>query len=83
MKIYHISDTTGFFGKLSSCKGNVEIVSPDGMHVSLKETDGRDNLMVLAQTYASGVINEIELTFSAPEDAAVMCGYIAGMKVAV
>ena len=26
---------------------------------------------------------EIELTFSVPEDAAVMCSYIAGMKVAV
>lgn len=83
MKIYHISDTIGFFNKLSTCKGDVEIVSGDGTHVSLKEIGDRENLKMLAQTYTNGIIREIELTFSVPEDAAVMCSYIAGMKVAV
>ncbi len=83
MKIYNISDTIGFFNRLSNCSGDVEIVSKDGTHIPLKEISDKDNLKVLAQTYASGLIREIELTFLRPSDAAMMCDYLAGEKIAV
>ncbi len=82
MKIYNISDTTGFFNRLSSCTGDVEIVSKDGTRIPLKAIGDKKNLRLLAQTYANGLIREIELSFLRPSDATMMCDYLASRKIA-
>lgn len=82
MKVYNISDTKGFFDKLSGCKGNVELVSNDGIHITINEMDNRDTLDMLMQTYGKGLFSEMELNFLKPSDAAMMCDYLAGEKAA-
>ncbi|MGN0131206.1 MAG: polya polymerase [Lachnospiraceae bacterium] len=81
MKIYNISDTKKFFEVLFQCNGDVELVSAEGIHISLKE-EGRknDHLGLLAETYLRGTIREMELSFLDPRDAEMVCGYLTGMK---
>ncbi len=82
MKIYNISDTTGFFNRLSRCQGDVEIVIKDGTHIPLKEMNNKDSLRLLAHTYVNGQIREIELSFLRPSDAVLMCDYLASQGIA-
>ncbi|MGN0246633.1 MAG: hypothetical protein ACI4DK_11825 [Lachnospiraceae bacterium] len=81
MKIYNIKDTKNFFEVLFRCSGDVELVSEDGLHISLKEK-GRenDNLALLAETYLHGTIRKMELSFLNPKDAEMVCDYLTGMK---
>ncbi len=78
MKIYNIKDTKAFFNRLTRCKGDVEIVNKQGMHLSLVDNNHKQ-LDTVAASYADGKINEIELFFLKPEDAVMMLQYLASM----
>ena len=45
MKVYNITNTREFFNKLSACKGSVELVDKNGLHLEL--THGREGLEIL------------------------------------
>lgn len=78
MKIYNIQDTKGFFNRLTKCKGDVEVVNKQGMHLPLVDND-RKQFETIAASYANGKINEIELFFLKPEDSVMMLEYLAAM----
>lgn len=78
MKIYNIQDTREFFNRLTKCKGDVEVVNKQGMHLSLVDND-RKQLETVAASYADGKISEIELYFLKPEDSVMMLEYLAAM----
>ncbi len=78
MKIYNIQDTKVFFNRLTKCKGDVEIVNKQGMHLSLVDNNHKQ-LDTVAASYADGKINEIELFFLKPEDSVMMLQYLVAM----
>lgn len=80
MKIYNVDDTKKFFEMLSRCSKDVEVVNGEGLHISLKEEGGNDQLGLLAAAYLRGNIREMELCFVDPEDVKIVCDYLAGMK---
>lgn len=77
MKFYNIKDESKFFNRLSKCEGGIEIVAKDGAHITLLDEKQRENLGLMAATYADGTIKEIELFFLRPVDAFLMASYIA------
>jgi len=80
MKLYHISDTNGFFHTLSKCSGTVNLVTSGGKELSLTDNDREGTLNLIASTFSGSVIREIELHFTQPKDAERILTYCAGMK---
>ncbi len=82
MKIYNVSDTKRFFETLMTCEGDIEVVSNEGMHITLSEDRNSENLKVMAETFVSGMIKELELSFNNPKDAVKICEFLATMELA-
>lgn len=80
IKIYRISDVRNFFDMISKCRGHVEVVSEDGLHISVNDCGKQENLSLLAVTYTKGIINELHLSVSSPQDAIRIVNYLLGMK---
>lgn len=59
MKIQNISDVNTFFKVIDSCKGTVELVSPEGDRINLKSKLAQ--YLTLANIFSDGYIKEMEL----------------------
>ena len=68
MKIYNISDTKRLFNILSTCDGTVEIKNTEGTFIKLETAEEKGRLNLLAQIYASGKIDVLELRLHDPRD---------------
>ena len=63
MKIQNISDVNTFFKVIDSCKGTVELVSPEGDRINLKSKLSQYLSMAM-----HGYIKELELVAYEKED---------------
>ncbi len=59
MKIQNISDVNSFFNVIDSCKGKVELVSPEGDRINLKSK--LTQYLSMANIFSNGYIKELEL----------------------
>ena len=59
MKIKNIKDVDAFFKVIDSCKGTVELVSPEGDRINLKSKLAQ--YLTLANIFSDGYIKEMEL----------------------
>ena len=59
MKIQNISDVNTFFKVIDSCKGTVELVSPEGDRINLKSK--LSQYLSMANIFSNGYIKELEL----------------------
>ena len=80
MKVYNITNTREFFNKLSACKGSVELVDENGLHLEL--THGREVLEILPFSYMYGTIDQMELVFRDPQDCAMIVTYLMNKRKA-
>ena len=80
IKVYNISNTKRFFELILQCKGTVEIVNDDGLHISMIEHGNPENLPAIAASYVRGVVEELELALTCNDDAIKIMRYLCGMK---
>ena len=66
MKIKNIKDVDGFFKVIDSCKGTVELVSPEGDRINLKSK--LSQYVSLANIISNGEIPELEIVAAEKED---------------
>lgn len=74
MKIINITDIERFFQVLDQCKGKVELVTSFGDRLNLKSK--LSQYYSLAQIFSDGIIPEIELITSDPEDMTLLLNYL-------
>ena len=67
MKIQNITDVEGFFKVIDSCKGPVELLSPEGDRINLKSK--LSQYLSMATMFSNGYINELELVAHEKDDA--------------
>ncbi len=66
MKIQNITDVEGFFKVIDSCKGVVELVSPEGDRINLKSK--LSQYLSMATLFSNGYINELDLVAHEKDD---------------
>ena len=66
MKIQNISDVNTFFKVIDSCKGTVELVSPEGDRINLKSK--LSQYLSMANIFSNGYIKELDLVAHDKED---------------
>ena len=66
MKIQNISDVNTFFKEIDSCKGTVELVSPEGDRINLKSK--LSQYLSMANIFSNGYIKELDLVAHDKED---------------
>lgn len=66
MKIQNITDVDKFFQVVDSCKGTVELVSPEGDRINLKSKLAQ--YLSIATIFSNGYIKELELVAYDKED---------------
>ena len=66
MKIKNIKDVDGFFKVIDSCKGTVELVSPEGDRINLKSK--LSQYLSMANIFSNGEIPELEVVAYEKED---------------
>lgn len=66
MKVTNISDVEKFFQVVDKCKGRVELVTGEGDRLNLKSK--LSQYVSLANIFSGGVIPELEIIASEPED---------------
>ena len=66
MKLTNLSNVEGFFKVVDSCKGAVELVTPEGDRLNLKSK--LSQYVSFAKLFADGTIPEMELMIAEPED---------------
>ncbi|OUQ21938.1 polya polymerase [Lachnoclostridium sp. An14] len=66
MKIQNITDVEGFFKVIDSCKGPVELLSPEGDRINLKSK--LSQYLSMATMFSNGYINELELVAHEKDD---------------
>lgn len=66
MKIQNITDVDKFFQVVDSCKGTVELVSPEGDRINLKSKLAQ--YLSMATIFSNGYIKELELVAYDKED---------------
>lgn len=66
MKVTNIKDIDKFFKVVDSCVGRVELVTGEGDRLNLKSK--LSQYVSLATIFSGGVIPEMELVASEPED---------------
>ena len=66
MKIQNISDVNTFFKVIDSCKGTVELVSPEGDRINLKSK--LSQYLSMANIFSNGEIPELEIIAYEKED---------------
>jgi len=66
MKITNISNVEEFFKVIDSCKGTVELVSPEGDRINLKSK--LSQYLSMATVFSNGYIKELELVAHDPDD---------------
>ncbi len=66
MKVQNISDVDAFFKVIDSCKGKVELVSPEGDRINLKSK--LTQYLSMATMFSNGYIKELDLVATEKED---------------
>ena len=66
MKIKNINNVEEFFKILDSCKGKVELISPEGDRINLKSKLAQ--YFAIAEVFSDGYVKELELIASDSED---------------
>lgn len=66
MKIQNITDVDKFFQVVDSCRGTVELVSPEGDRINLKSKLAQ--YLSMATIFSNGYIKELELVAYDRED---------------
>ena len=66
MKIRNINNVEEFFKILDSCKGKVELISPEGDRINLKSKLAQ--YFAIAEVFSDGYVKELELIASDSED---------------
>jgi len=66
MKIQNITDVDKFFQVVDSCKGTVELVSPEGDRINLKSK--LTQYLSMATIFSNGYIKELDLVAHEKED---------------
>lgn len=66
MKVQNISDVDAFFKVIDSCKGKVELVSPEGDRINLKSK--LTQYLSMATMFSNGYIKELDLVATDKED---------------
>ena len=66
MKIQNITDVEGVFKVNDSCKGPVELLSPEGDRINLKSK--LSQYLSMATMFSNGYINELELVAHEKDD---------------
>ena len=66
MKIQNITDVEGFFKVIDSCKGPVELLSPEGDRINLKSK--LSQYLSMATMFSNGYIDELELVAHEKDD---------------
>lgn len=66
MKIQNITDVDKFFQVVDSCRGTVELVSPEGDRINLKSKLAQ--YLSMATMFSNGYIKELELVAYDRED---------------
>ena len=64
MKLENISDVKAFFVAVDQCKGQIELVSPEGDRINLKSSQ----YLSIANMCSIGYIKELELVVHEKED---------------
>ena len=76
MKIYNISDTQKFFRQIASCEGTVEILNGTSAPLTLKTTEDKERIGLLARTYTGGTLDGIEIKLHDVRDCDRLCRYL-------
>lgn len=66
MKIQNINDVDAFFKVVDSCKGPIELVSPEGDRINLKSK--LSQYLSMASIFSNGYIKELDLVAQDKED---------------
>ena len=66
MKIKNIKDVDGFFKVIDSCKGTVELVSPEGDRINLKSK--LSQYLSMATMFSNGFIKELDIVAQDKDD---------------
>lgn len=66
MKIQNINDVDAFFKVVDSCKGPIELVSPEGDRINLKSK--LSQYLSMASIFSNGYIKELDLVARDKED---------------
>ena len=66
MTLENISNIEGLFEVINTCKGSVELVSPEGDKINLKSRLAQ--LLSLSGVFSHGYIRELELKIEEQED---------------
>ena len=66
MTLENISNIEGLFEVINTCKGSVELVSPEGDKINLKSRLAQ--LLSLSGVFSHGYIRELELKIEKQED---------------
>lgn len=77
MKVYNIRDSKKFFEHLAGCKGAVELVNEEGMHLTVIR--GKEKADLLPMTYMDGEIKQMELVFERREDCHYVMSYLINL----
>lgn len=74
MKIKNISNPKRFFERLQNCKGNIEVVTPEGDRLNMKSK--LCQYIVMMNIFDNAEIDEVEMFFSCPEDYALVMDFL-------
>lgn len=74
MKVKNISNPKLFFERLQHCKGNIEVVTPEGDRLNMKSK--LCQYIVMMNIFNNAEIDEVEMFFSCPEDYALIIDYL-------
>lgn len=66
MTLENVSNIEGLFEVINECKGQVELVSPEGDKINLKSKLAQ--LLAVAGVFSNGYIRELELNVENAED---------------
>lgn len=74
MKIQNIQDVDAFFKIIDECKGQVELVSPEGDRINLKSK--LSQYLSMATIFSNGYIKELDLVAHEKEDVERLIKYM-------
>ncbi|MDO4615105.1 MAG: polya polymerase [Lachnospiraceae bacterium] len=78
MKVENITDIKKFFEVVDSCKGKVMLVTGEGDRLNLKSK--LTQYVSLAGIFSNGMIPELEIIASEPEDVQRILDFMVGTK---
>jgi len=74
MKITNIANPKKFFEALERCRGRVELITDEGDRLNLKSK--LCQYIALTQMFTEGMIENVEIVLSEPEDLVLLAEYL-------